>query len=147
MLRRSMSPEPRGLVACCQLPAPTATDTPRTTGRSSDTPLDQPRDQRGQRRRSAILATVRPLDPVRSEELLGWAAGLGAGCGCGPWSVVRGGSLAPGPLGSVAGARAGDPGRRRGWPLPPPPIPRTRTGGWQPGAEAARVLGSLGHPT
>jgi hypothetical protein len=72
-----------------------------------------------------ILATVRPLGPVRS-----WV-GLG---------VVRGVQLGPWPLGRWVGwpvTSTGD--RHRGWLLHPSPV---RTGAWRPGAEAARVLGS-----
>jgi hypothetical protein len=76
------------------------------------------------------LAPVRPLGPVRCEEL-GWA-------GCWVWSGGRGVQLGRWVRWPVAGD--GDPDRHRGWLLTP--LPLLRAGGCRPGAEAARVLGS-----
>jgi hypothetical protein len=81
---------------------------------------------------AAVLATVRPLGPVRS-----WGGGV---------LVVRGVQLDPW---AAVGSVAGDPDRHRGWLLCLSSVPAAggrgllRTGGWwRPGAEAARVLGS-----
>jgi hypothetical protein len=76
-----------------------------------------------------MLATVRPLGPVRS-----WV-GLGA-----HWVWSGGSNLAPGPLGSVAG----DPDRHRGWLPCPPSVPAAAAGRGRVGSTNAVVGQVLG---